>query len=170
MVIKLALAYVTKPAAPSKSSEDPGPDGVFRGHPSNGSLEEYLLDQLAEADLAGIEEHLLVCDQCRAMLERIEPINYIHYTEDGPVYERITMLTTGAVMARHSGRDLHAGRVFRSFSGAKRYLSESFSQMFPDHICTGLCASPPVRLAEPDSRDRILRDLAETEPGFVPPA
>ncbi len=169
MVIKLALTYVTRPAAPSGSSED-GPDGVFRDHPSNGSLEEYLLDQLAEADLAGIEEHLLVCDQCRAMLERIEPINYIHYTGDGPVYERITMLTTGAVMARHSGQDLHAARVFRSFSGAKRYLSESFSQMFPDHICTGLCASPPVRLAERDSRDRILRDLAQTEPGFVPPA
>jgi hypothetical protein len=121
---------------------------VTQGHLSDGSLEEYSLDSLPESSLAAVEEHLLVCDQCRARLEAIEPINYIHYTDDGLVYESATKLTTGRVMARHLGQDLHAGRAFGSFSAAKRYLSESFSQMFPKHICNGLCGSPQIRLDE----------------------
>jgi hypothetical protein len=89
-------------------------------------------------------------------LERMEPFNYIHYIEDGPIYESVTRLTTGEVMARHRGQDLHAGKVFGSLSAAKRYLSDSFSQMFPEHICNGLCGSPPVRLAELDSPNTKL--------------
>ena len=114
MVIKLARTYVSKPAPPSRSSEDPGTEDIIRGHLPNESAEEYLLNKSAEADLAGIEQHLLLCDQCRARLERMEPFNCIRYIEDGPVHESVTRLTTGEIMARHRSQDLHAGKVFGS--------------------------------------------------------
>jgi hypothetical protein len=150
-------------------------ENVVRSCLSDGTLEGYSLDRLPESSLAAVEEHLLVCDQCRVRLEEIEPLKYVHHTEDGPIYVRITRLTTGKVMARHWGQDLHAGRAFGSFYAAKQYLSESFSQMYPEHRCQGSCGSPQFR-DEPDSVygpiltgssaalstdfcDRILRDL-----------
>jgi hypothetical protein len=141
VVIKLVLTYEPRPAVPL-ISEGPAMENVAQGHLSDGSLEEYSLDGLPEASLAAVEEHLLVCNQCRARLEGIEPVNYIHFTEDGPVYESATRLSTGKVMARHRGQNLHAGKTLGSFSAAKRYLRESFSQMFPEHTCDGLCSLP----------------------------
>jgi hypothetical protein len=152
LVIKLVLIYEPK-AAVAVRSEGLAVDYFGQGHLSDGSLEEYSLDSLPESNRAAVEEHLLVCGQCRARLEGIEPLNYIHYTEDGPVFESATQLTTGKVMARHWGPDLHAGRACGSFSAAKRYLSESFSQMFPKHTCNGICGSTQIRLDRPESRD-----------------
>ena len=106
-------------------------------HILEGTLEEYSLDHLPEP--AAVEEHLLVCDFCRARLEAIEPINFIHFTEDGPIYSRATRLATGKVLARHWGEQLDGGGVFRSVSAARKYLTESFSQMFPEHKCDRRC-------------------------------
>jgi hypothetical protein len=92
VVIKLVLSYRPKPTVLLRS-ERSGMKNVTQGHLSDGSLEEYSLDNLPESSLTVVEEHLLVCGQCRARLEGIEPINYIHYTEDGPVYESATRLT-----------------------------------------------------------------------------
>ena len=159
---------------------------AIQGHLSDKALEEYSLDKLADSSLAAVEEHLLICRQCRARLEEIEPVKYIHYTEDGPVCARITRLTTGKVVARHWGQDLHAGRAFGSFYAAKQHLSESFSQMYPEHTCKGSCGSPQFR-DEPDLRncpilsgnpaaldtdfcDRILRDLAQMDRASAPRA
>jgi hypothetical protein len=72
-------------------------------------------------------------------LETIEPVNFVHFTEDGPVYSRATLLTTGKVMARHWGKDLDGGKVCESVSAARKYVSESFTQMFPEHTCKGTC-------------------------------
>jgi hypothetical protein len=166
VVIKLVLIYEPKPAVPA-GSKGPAIEKVTQGHLSDGSLEEYSLDRLPESSLATAEEHLLVCDQCRARLQGIEPINYIHHTEDGPVYERATRLTTGKLMARHWGQDLHAGRAFGNFSAAKQYLSESFSQMFPKHTCNGLCGSPQIRLDKPDSQDYPIQEDAEIRAKFT---
>ena len=81
-------------------------------HPiADGALEEYSLCELAESRVAAVEEQLLVCHFCRARLEAIEPVNFVHFTEDGPVYSRATKLTTGKVMARHWGKDLEGGKV-----------------------------------------------------------
>lgn len=171
---------------PLRSSERPALKDVTQCHPSDERLEEYSLDILLESSLGAVEEHLLVCDQCRARLEEIEPLKYVHHTEDGPVYARITRLTTGKVMARHWGQDLHAGRAFGSFYAAKQYLGESFSQMYPEHTCKGSCGSPQFR-DEPDLRncpilsgnpaaldtdfcDRILRDLAQMDRASAPRA
>jgi hypothetical protein len=165
VVIKLVLIYEPKPAVQLRS-ERPAMENAT-GHLSDGSLEQYSLDRLPESRLAVVEEHLLVCDQCRARLEGIEPINYIHYTEDGPVYEKATRLTTGKLMTRHRGQDLHAGRAFGSFSAAKQYLSESFSQMFPEHTCNGLCGSAQIRLDEPDSQDCPIQEDAQIRARFT---
>lgn len=108
-------------------------------HISHGLLEEYSLGNMAESSLAAVEEHLLICDDCRRWLEVIEPVNYVHFTEDWPVYSRATMLTTGKVTARHWGKNLDCGRECENVSAARKYLSESFFQMFPDHICKGKC-------------------------------
>ncbi len=41
-------------------------------HPSDDDFELYSLRRTSETDVAGIEEHLLVCEQCRNRLEEID--------------------------------------------------------------------------------------------------
>ena len=41
-------------------------------HISGDSLEQYALGQLREPDLAIVEEHLLVCEHCRARLADVD--------------------------------------------------------------------------------------------------
>jgi len=108
-------------------------------HISQKSLEEYSLDKMVDASVVKIEEHLLICQFCRARLEAMEPFNYVHFTADGPIYSRITRLATGEVMARHWGKDLRGGKLFRTVSEGKRYLTASFAQMFPEHTCGAKC-------------------------------
>lgn len=83
--------------------------------------------------------------QLRAWLDAIEPVNYVHFTEDGPVYSRATLLTTGKVMARHWGKELDVGKVCESVSAARRYVNASFCQMFPEHTCKGSCGPTQER-------------------------
>ena len=108
-------------------------------HITDDSLERYSLDAQPESNADLIEEHFLVCDFCRWRLEAIEPYNYVHFTVDGPFYSRITRLATNKVMARHWGKDLDGGRIFGTISAARRYLTESFAQMFPEHRCRRVC-------------------------------
>jgi len=108
-------------------------------HISDAAFEEYSLDKLKESSVAAVEGHLRVCDHCRTRLKAIEPVNFIHFTDDGPIFSRATKLATGKVMARHWGKELDGGRVFGDASAAMKYLSESFSQMFPEHSCEGQC-------------------------------
>ena len=114
-------------------------------HISYGMLEEYSLDKLAESAVPAVEEHLLVCDHCRAWLDAIEPVNFLHFTEDGPIYSRATLLATGQVMARHWGKSLDGGRVCGSVSAARKYLSQSFAQMYPEHKCGAKCGPTQER-------------------------
>jgi hypothetical protein len=111
-------------------------------HLSDGALEQYSLDKLAEPSLVPVEEHMLVCDQCRARLEAIEPVSFVHYTADGRFHSRVTRLATGKLMARHWDKDLNGGRTLQSVSAAKQYLNKSFSQMFPEHTCDRRCSQP----------------------------
>lgn len=39
------------------------------GHIGDESLELYSSDQLAEDNAASVEEHLLICDECRVRLK-----------------------------------------------------------------------------------------------------
>ena len=108
-------------------------------HISDAALEEYSLDKFAEWRFAELKEHLQACDDCRARLGGIQPLSFIHFTEDGPIYSSATRLRTGKVMARHWGKELDGGRECKSLSAAKRYLNKSFSEMFPEHTCNGTC-------------------------------
>ena len=137
-------------------------EDVIEDHISDGALEEYSLDTLAESRVALIEEHLQVCEHCRARLEAIEPLNFVHFTEDGPILSRATKLATGKVMARHWGKELDGGRVFEDVSAAMKYLSESFSQMFPEHSCESGCgrvqgAWTPLILSGRGTLDEVER-------------
>ena len=129
------------------------------GHWSANQVQNYSLGLLEDAIASELEEHLLICGQCVAALTAIEPFNFIHYTKDGPFYSRVTRLATGKFFARHWGRRIEGGREFRSSAGAKAYLSRSFEEMFPEHVCTANCGpasscpkQPPLG---PDSGPRI---------------
>ena len=37
-------------------------------HPSDGLLEGYLMRRLTDAEMAPLEEHLLICEECRNRL------------------------------------------------------------------------------------------------------
>lgn len=41
-------------------------------HYSEDELEEYALGRLNDADVAVIEAHLLICEECRASLTRVQ--------------------------------------------------------------------------------------------------
>ena len=114
-------------------------DNSVAPHRSEEELENYSLGRIAPSHSAALEEHLLVCESCRARLSGIEPFNFVHYTKDGPFYSRVTRLRTGTFRARHWGRNLEGGKEFRTLAGAKVYLVRSFAEMFPEHTCTTRC-------------------------------
>jgi hypothetical protein len=115
--------------------------GPEEDHRSIEDLERYSLRQIDATRTAGLEEHLLICPLCIQKLTQIEPYNFVHHTRQGPFYSRVTRLRTGAFFARHWGRNLEGGKEFRTLAAAKAYLSRSFSQMFPNHVCTARCGS-----------------------------
>jgi hypothetical protein len=108
----------------------------MEGHLSDTLLEQYMFDRLPPS--REVDRQLSTCDCCQARLEKILLVNFVHYTEDGPVYSRATRLATGKVTARHWGKDLDGRRIF-TISVAKRNLFESFYQMYPERGC-----SPPL--------------------------
>ena len=114
-------------------------------HTSLEMLREYSLDNLPVASIAWVVEHLRKCSFCSERMAAIEPFNYIHFTEDGLIHSRATRLTTHRVLARHWGRDLEGGTAFSSASAAKRYLNESFAEMFPEHRCGNKCGRDRAR-------------------------
>jgi|HubBroStandDraft_1064217.scaffolds.fasta_scaffold01785_6 hypothetical protein len=115
--------------------------GIAGNHQTAADLESYSLGTLALSLISGFDQHLFVCHKCRAELDAIEPYGFVHYTGDGPFYSRATRLRTGMLFARHWGRGLEGGLEFRTREGAKSYLVQSFSLMFPDHACTAGCGS-----------------------------
>jgi len=122
-------------------------EDATEGHVLDGALEEYSLHELAEARVAAVAEHLLGCAHCRARLDAIEPVNFVHFTDGGPVYSRATRLTTGKVMARHWGKDLACNQLCQNTAFAKRFLTVSFWKMFPEHKCESRCG-PTQKPAE----------------------
>lgn len=110
-------------------------------HVTDEALEQYSLGRLSSSRTATLEEHLLVCQTCRDRLDRLEPFNLVHDTEDGPFHSRVTKLRTGLFFARHWSLTLEGGKEFGSLRGAKNYLLRTFCQMFPGHTCSDHCGS-----------------------------
>jgi len=72
-------------------STNPTMEDAVEAHISDEVLEKYSLETLATPHLSA-EIHLMACASCRSRLETIEPVNLVHFTEDGPVYSRATPL------------------------------------------------------------------------------
>ena len=49
----------------------------FPGHPSEDVLENYAFRRLSEEEMAGFEEHLLVCESCQENLEAVEEFTFL---------------------------------------------------------------------------------------------
>ena len=141
----------TRPSVESRS--EPRPRGCYslsvlsspqmscsaKEHIGPTALERYSLEDLGTDDLETVECHLLICVACRDRLEGIEPLNTIHYTLEGPFYSRITQLRDGSFRARHWGCQIDGGDNYRGLAGARKYLLDSFVQMFPEHECGEAC-------------------------------
>src|ERR1700730_1468520 len=57
---------------PAKPAWSPEVHPSREGHPSEDVLEEYSFGRLAERDTAPLEEHLMLCEDCRDSLEYVE--------------------------------------------------------------------------------------------------
>lgn len=126
-------------------------------------LEEYAFGRLRRAPLARVEEHLLVCEQCRQRLVETEdfmratrvaawrlreiPLDITHDTRDGPIRLLARQAEDGAWEASLGGGELEEARRFPTVAEANDYLLECFREMFPEHRCTERCRATRVRRA-----------------------
>jgi hypothetical protein len=114
-------------------------------------LEQYVLQPFADGQIAGLEEHLLICGACRCRLLALEefisvfravhrdladrPIDHRHYTKSGPVAVSVVP-SDGEWIA--SVAEEPVGR-FRTVWEANLAAFQSFSQQHPNHVCQGRC-------------------------------
>lgn len=117
-------------------------------HPALDELEASALGLSSDANLENVEEHLVICERCQSELalkravaapDNGKRLRSIHITEDDPIFGAIHCGTDGKWIARHWGRQLDGRRICDSVEEANDYLTESFQQMFPEHLCTGRC-------------------------------
>jgi hypothetical protein len=113
----------------------------FEEHIDAETLEGYSLGKLDSKTLEASECHLLICNLCRERIVDIEPFNSVHYTADGLFYSRVTVLRDGSLWAHHWGCQIDGGRHHRHLTNARKYLRDSFVQMFPEHRCVEGCVT-----------------------------
>jgi hypothetical protein len=118
-------------------------------------LERYAIGALTEPELEHVEEHLLACESCRARLAecdafvsatraalrqlRDEPLDFTHYTEDGPIRLMVESTDSGEWRATFAGQELEGACRFGSVAEANDYVLEAFRLMFPGHACDKRC-------------------------------
>ena len=124
-----------------------------RQHPSEEVLEQYALERLLGEELERVEEHLLICEDCRSRLSALDefvqafravsevsgPITFAHQTEDGPVFLQVFYAGGGFWVGKFWGAELEGRQVFSGPEDAWEYVRRSFQEMFPGHICTQAC-------------------------------
>lgn len=98
------------------------------------------MQNLGPEAVEATECHLLVCTDCRDGLVAIEPFSAIHSTEDGLFSSRITQRRDGTFWAHHWGCQIDGGCLYLDLSSARRYLLDSFVEMFPEHACGEACS------------------------------
>jgi hypothetical protein len=124
----------------------------FHDHLEMEVVERYVLDELAEAELAPAEEHLLVCETCRQAVSEMDVFGpllrsgdgtgsaaYRHATADGPVILEILSLPESRWSAWIHGSRLDGRAQTGSAREACAYLRRSFAEMFPEHQCDEGC-------------------------------
>jgi anti-sigma factor RsiW len=126
-------------------------------HLTEDEVEDFVRKALSGAELALVEEHLLVCDSCRRRVEELdrfvadlraavdvlEPLDVIHATADGPIRLRTRQLEDGTWLAEMSGREIHSARMFPTSEQARIFGRRVFCEMFPEHVCNQHCGDAP---------------------------
>jgi hypothetical protein len=131
-------------------------------HVSDDLLERYALNRTSDSETAYVEEHLIVCEQCRDRFVTVE-----QYTRavQGALRSIVTELIASHEVegrsvnlfvrpagdqwiARISGPRLEGGMSFAARAEAEAYCHRAFREMFPEHQCGAGC-TPPVS-SEPD--------------------
>ena len=128
---------------------------IFETHLSSEELRIYSHGLFSDAKLEETEDHLLVCQSCQDKLvlacqdeQRVKSaagtqsanrLRSIHITEDGPIFAAMRRGAAGKRIARHWGRQLSGCQICSSVQEADEYLTESFWQMFPNHVCSKQC-------------------------------
>ncbi len=126
----------------------------FQDHLDAEVTESYVFRELAEPELAPVDEHLLVCENCRQAVSEMDVFApllrpegargpsraaYVHATADGAITLEIRALPESLWSARFHGHNLEGRSVLESPREACSYLRRSFSEMFPEHLCTAEC-------------------------------
>jgi hypothetical protein len=95
-----------------------------RTHPTIDTLELYSLERLLEPELREVEEHLLVCQDCRDSVTSLDQYHSllkvalqeawpeIHATEDGLIHNWVEPLPDGRCKAHHPGPTLDGSGEF----------------------------------------------------------
>jgi hypothetical protein len=129
---------------------------LFSEHPAARLLEAYALEDLPDADLSAVEEHLLVCERCRQIVSELDVFAptlrgwgrkrtsaaFVHETDDGPIHLELRALPDAKWAARFWGDALEGSAVFGSVREAYAHLRSVFSEMYPDHLCNPGCGAP----------------------------
>ena len=134
---------------------------IFELHLSSEELRIYSHGLSSDAKLEETEDHLLICQSCQDKLvlacqdeQRVKlaadiqrsakRLRSIHITEDGPIFSAMRRGAAGKRIARHWGRQLSGCQICSSVQEANKYLTESFQQMFPNHVCSKQCIDRKV--------------------------
>jgi hypothetical protein len=116
-------------------------------------VEGFARNALPEPALAGVEEHLLVCEHCRSRVDgfdrfvadlraatkALDRLDVIHSTEDGPIALRTRQQGDGTWRAELSGTETQSVGTFASPEEASTHLQRIFYEMFPKHVCNAGC-------------------------------
>lgn len=132
-------------------------------HPCAADIRKYALSTLLERKSAVLQQHLLVCLQCRKRLYQTVSLIHarhcagiegrtlyagdhlecwsVHYVGDDLITSVAIRLRKNKWAVRLSGPRLDAGATTESLEDAQEYLVDSFRRIFPAHECTKQCES-----------------------------
>jgi hypothetical protein len=133
--------------------------------PAEEAIVLYGLEAIPDGrEVATIEEHLLVCEDCqdrliapdhantsimRAALARfaILPVEIcaVHETIEGIVYLWVSEGAENCWIARIKGCQVDSGHIVDSRLDAVRQNSMTFRSMFPEHVCSARCSTDGTR-------------------------
>ena len=128
-------------------------------HLTEGVRERYLLDLASESEIAELEEHLQVCDDCcsrlleterslrilrEALKEATAPVVATHETPVGAVGLLVRPDPAGNWIARILGPGLLADATLPSREAAEDRCRRTFDEMYSDHSCTARCRIHPA--------------------------
>ncbi|HET8547463.1 MAG TPA: hypothetical protein VFL57_05650 [Bryobacteraceae bacterium] len=122
-------------------------------HVSDDLLERYALARTSEPETAYVEEHLLICEDCRERFVALEEYTTAlqgalrsfateliasHESEGQPV-NLFVRAVGDKWIARISGPRLEGGITCATRAEAEAYCHRAFREMFPEHRCGSAC-------------------------------